>query len=440
MALYDYLCPACRKGFELMRPMSEAQEVAVCPRCGSEAQRIMSRGSSTEDPTQAPAEPSGADSTAGTSISQVAAARTANQRSGMIPASDLERSEGPHGGPSEGRPGEDMDLRCTTGSTMVHAPTVLREGVAADSEVDFQEDTAPLEMPWLTESQPGGGNLWYIRDWGIASMFGYLRGKWGTEPVGKQPFLAGGTDTKLAQADGYHQVPGQERAVLVEPDSAASPADIVDGHPTASEWRNATSVMPWLEEMGTESSEGDKENPDIASGENDMPGLGPRRDRAKVHLPWARGPYARPAEERMAAGFPDQIVEAAWRRQGGRCAGCGRRLIWSHRDRDSGIGAWESHHRIPVDRGGSHLLANCVLFCSGAADCHFIMGHGGIGWTHYAPLHESVLRFLFAGSTTATGPATPVRPKRSLLREVLGISQSGRGWGKPRGGPSGRAS
>lgn len=271
-------------------------------------------------------------------------------------------------------------------------------------------------------------------------MFGYLRDKWGTEPVGKRPSPAGGTDTKLAGADEYHQIPGQQRSALVEADLAASPADIVDGHPTASEWRNAISIMPWLEEMGTELSEADKENPDTAGGESDMPGLGPLRDRAKVHLSSARGPYPRPAEERMASDFPDQIVEAAWRRQGGRCAGCGRRLIWSHRDRDSGTGAWESHHRIPVDRGGSHLLANCVLFCSGAADCHFIMGHGGIGWTHYAPLHESVLRFLSAGSATVTGPATPVRPKRSLLREVLGIPQPGGGRGKPRGGSSGRAS
>jgi 5-methylcytosine-specific restriction endonuclease McrA len=220
---------------------------------------------------------------------------------------------------------------------------------------------------------------------------------------------------------------------LVEPDSIAGTADDVGSHPTFSEWRIAISIMPWLQETGMESSEADKEKPD-------MPGLRPRRGRAKVHLPRARGPHVRPAEESMAADFPDRIVEAAWRRQGGRCAGCGRRLMWSQRDGDSGTGAWESHHRIPFDRGGSHLLANCVLFCSGAADCHFVLGHGGIGWTHYAPLHESVLRFLFAGSATVTAPTAPVRPRRSLLREVFGIPQPARGRGKPRDESGGRDS
>jgi putative FmdB family regulatory protein len=436
MALYEYLCPACREGFELMRPMSDAHKSATCPVCGSEAQRIISGTSSAENPIQAPSEHPRNDSETGSPDSEAGAA---NHRSGMIPASDLEGSTGPHGGPSGGSVREDLDSGNSL-RTAVHTPMAVREDIAADSKVDLQGDTVPLDMPWLMESQPGGGNLWYIRDWGIASMFGYLRDKWGTEPVGKRPSLAGGTDTKLAGADEYHQTPGQQKSALVEADLTANPADVVDGHPTASEWRNAISIMPWLEEMGTELSEADKENPDMAGGESDMPGLGPLRHRAKVHLSSARGPYSRPAEERMAADFPDQVVEAAWRRQGGRCAGCGRRLIWSHRDRESGTGAWESHHRIPVDRGGSHLLANCVLFCSGAADCHFIMGHGGIGWTHYAPLHESVLRFLSAGSATVTGPATPNRPKRSLLREVLGIPQPGGGRGKPRGGSSGRAS
>src|SRR5512137_2397906 len=151
MALYEYVCPACRKGFELMRPMSDARKGAVCPGCGSEAQKIISGGSSTEHPTQAPTEPSIGDSETRTPTSE---ARAANQRIAMSRAPGLERSTGPHGGPSPGGLGEDMDLRRSAGSTAVRATTVVREGVAADSEVDLEEDTAPLEMAWLTESQP----------------------------------------------------------------------------------------------------------------------------------------------------------------------------------------------------------------------------------------------------------------------------------------------
>jgi putative FmdB family regulatory protein len=451
MALYEYLCPECRKAFELMRPMSDARKGAVCPGCGSEAQRIMLRGSTTEEPTQAPTEPSVNDSETRTPNSE---ARAANQRIAMGHASDLERSTGPHGRPSEVGLGEDMDIRRSVGTTTVLAPTVVTVGVASDSEVDLEEDTAPLEMPWLTECQPGGGNLWYIRDWGIASMFGYLREKRATEPVGKLPFPTAGMDAKLAGPDVYRQVPDQQGAALVEPDSTVGPANDVGSHPTFSEWRTAISIMPWLQETGMESSEADEDNPDIVSEGPDMPGLLPRRDRGTVHLAWARWPHSRsagertadlarrsrPSKESVAADFPDHVIEAAWRRQGGRCAGCGRWLIRPHRDRDSGTGAWESHHRIPVDQGGSSLLANCVLFCSGVADCHFNRGHGGIGWTYYAPLDESSLLFHFAGSTAVTDPTTPVRPKRSLLREVLGIAQAGRGLGESRDDSSGRES
>ena len=285
-------------------------------------------------------------------------------------------------------------------------------------------------------------------------MFGYLREKRATEPVERLPFPAAGTDARSSEPDEYRQVSDQQGEALVEPDSATGPASDVGSHPTFSEWRTAISIMPWLLETGMESSVADKENADVVSEEPDMPGLLPRRDRGTMHLAWARWPQSRsagqstgglarrsrPSKEGVAADFPDHVIEAAWRRQGGRCASCGRWLIRPHRDRDSGTGAWESHHRIPVDRGGSHLLSNCVLFCSGVADCHFNRGHGGIGWTHYAPLDESSLLFHSAGSTAVTDPTAPIRPKRSLLRQVLGIPQSGRASGEPRDDSSGRES
>ena len=43
MAIYEYYCPACKKKFELMRPMSQASEKGVCPKCGTPSERGLSR-------------------------------------------------------------------------------------------------------------------------------------------------------------------------------------------------------------------------------------------------------------------------------------------------------------------------------------------------------------------------------------------------------------
>jgi putative FmdB family regulatory protein len=39
MALYEYKCTECEEGFDLMRPMSTADDPAPCPECGSEDSR-----------------------------------------------------------------------------------------------------------------------------------------------------------------------------------------------------------------------------------------------------------------------------------------------------------------------------------------------------------------------------------------------------------------
>jgi len=58
MAVYEYRCPKCRKEFELMRPMSEAEKPAKCPKCGSKAQKLMSGlGSKTGDSIRTAAKP-----------------------------------------------------------------------------------------------------------------------------------------------------------------------------------------------------------------------------------------------------------------------------------------------------------------------------------------------------------------------------------------------
>ena len=43
MALYEYKCADCEERFDLMRPMSAADDAAPCPECGSvESRRVIS--------------------------------------------------------------------------------------------------------------------------------------------------------------------------------------------------------------------------------------------------------------------------------------------------------------------------------------------------------------------------------------------------------------
>jgi putative FmdB family regulatory protein len=442
MAVYEYFCSTCQREFELIRPMSEAGKPAECPMCNSEARRLMSSfGSRTGDSIQVPRELLRNGSGTRTPTVKAKPAKTTRRSSKSRPASGLERRTGSHGGPYEQRFREELDLWRSTSSTAAHATAVLEERIAVDSEVDSRRAAIPIEMSWLAEYQPSGSNLWFIHDWGIASVLGYLRDNVETEPTERRLYLEETMGTKLAEADGYHhRVLDQQSVVSIEPEVAASPAEAADRYLIASERRSAISVRPWPEEIAMEPAEADKDYADLASQQTDVPGVKPRLDEATVDHTQATEPYSLLAEEqaadpsrrssltkrRMDTDFPDQIIKAAWRRQGGRCAGCGRWLLWSHRDRDSGTGAWQSHHRIPEDQGGRDTLANCVLFCSGVGNCHFNVGHGGIAWSHYADLDGSALLFLVDVLTTVTDPTASTRRKRSLLREVLGIPQSRR--------------
>jgi putative FmdB family regulatory protein len=42
MPVYEYRCPACRATFELLRPMSRAEEPAPCPKGHAAAERVVS--------------------------------------------------------------------------------------------------------------------------------------------------------------------------------------------------------------------------------------------------------------------------------------------------------------------------------------------------------------------------------------------------------------
>lgn len=69
--------------------------------------------------------------------------------------------------------------------------------------------------------------------------------------------------------------------------------------------------------------------------------------------------------------FSEDVVDRAWNRSGGRCecrrkthnhpyGRCPQRLSKGSRGRESGRGAWETHHRVS---GGSDGLSNCEILC-----------------------------------------------------------------------------
>ena len=42
MPIYEYLCSDCKRKFELLKSMSQAEEGAACPQCGGKAERVLS--------------------------------------------------------------------------------------------------------------------------------------------------------------------------------------------------------------------------------------------------------------------------------------------------------------------------------------------------------------------------------------------------------------
>ena len=81
MAVYEYRCPKCRKEFELMRPMSEAEKPAKCPKCGSKAQKLMSGLSSkTGDSIRATGKPFRKRTVARAPLGKAKAAKTNKRR------------------------------------------------------------------------------------------------------------------------------------------------------------------------------------------------------------------------------------------------------------------------------------------------------------------------------------------------------------------------
>jgi hypothetical protein len=72
--------------------------------------------------------------------------------------------------------------------------------------------------------------------------------------------------------------------------------------------------------------------------------------------------------------FNYSVRNAAYIRQGQRCAKCGKNLDWPSEDSPQPEGAWTAH---ALDEGGSNRAFNCVLLCITDPDCHLNYAHGG---------------------------------------------------------------
>jgi len=93
--------------------------------------------------------------------------------------------------------------------------------------------------------------------------------------------------------------------------------------------------------------------------------------------------------------FSWDVIERAWDRQGGLCAGCGKTLVWDNKDRGT-RGAWQAHHRKPISYEGSDYLSNCVLLCINTPCCHLNIGHNG-NYSNRVVLYDGDLPDLYAG-------------------------------------------
>lgn len=93
--------------------------------------------------------------------------------------------------------------------------------------------------------------------------------------------------------------------------------------------------------------------------------------------------------------FRRYVEDEAWARQRGRCAACGKPLVYYNRGW-GGRGAYQPHHLRPRVYGGDDSVDNCVLLCIGVEDCHLHVGHGG-NFRNYIVLHEEDLTYMYVG-------------------------------------------
>jgi len=62
MPIYEYFCPNCNLKFELLRPLSQSDEIVSCPHCHNGAKRMFSSFASFSKGTEGVSAPIGGSS------------------------------------------------------------------------------------------------------------------------------------------------------------------------------------------------------------------------------------------------------------------------------------------------------------------------------------------------------------------------------------------
>ena len=62
MPIYEYFCPQCNFRFELLRPLSQSDEIVSCPHCHNGAKRMFSSFASPSKGTEEISTPIGGSS------------------------------------------------------------------------------------------------------------------------------------------------------------------------------------------------------------------------------------------------------------------------------------------------------------------------------------------------------------------------------------------
>ncbi len=75
--------------------------------------------------------------------------------------------------------------------------------------------------------------------------------------------------------------------------------------------------------------------------------------------------------------FNYNAKNAAYVRQHGRCAKCGKHFNMLFEDKEGYEGSWTGHDLMPLEEGGSNRAYNCVLLCITKPNCHLNFAHGG---------------------------------------------------------------
>jgi putative FmdB family regulatory protein len=218
MPVYEYFCPQCTRELEVLRPTQTASEYSDCPNCGGKAWRLVSGfGSKTGSYLQPSATPF-------------------RDESGLLPS----RSE--------------------------RVATATMDDVHVDVSVEGQQESLAVEMSWLVESQPNGSNIWFIHNWGIASILRYLREDLEAEPAERMRHLeevmgmnpgekpldhASGVDQRIE----YPSVRPWPEERVAEPAKAAKSDVRLADEPMvipAKPWPPASRVRPWPEDWPAE--------------------------------------------------------------------------------------------------------------------------------------------------------------------------------------------